>query len=62
MTLPSSTDMAHVVVSVDGVVQYDETLETSMGSISVPLTSTAGEHEVTVSVDGSSSSQTYTFS
>ena len=62
VTLPSSTDMAHVVVSVDGVVQYDETLETSMGSISVPLTSTAGEHEVTVSVDGSSSSQTYTFS
>ena len=62
VTLPGSTDMAHVVVSVDGVVQYDETLETSMGSISVPLTSTAGEHEVTVSVDGSSSTHTYTFS
>ena len=54
VTLPGGTDMAHVVVSVDGVVQYDETLDTSMGSVSVPLSSTAGEHEVTVSVDGSS--------
>ena len=62
VSLPSSTDMAHVVVSVDGVVQYDDTLDTSMGSVSVPLTSTAGEHEVTVSVDGSSSTSTYTFS
>ena len=50
------------MVSVYFLIKYDETLETSMGSISVPLTSTAGEHEVTVSVDGSSSSQTYTFS
>ena len=62
VTLPGGTDMAHVVVSVDGVVQYDETLDTSMGSVSVPLSSTAGEHEVTVSVDGSSSTSTYTFS
>ena len=62
VSLPGSTDMAHVVVSVDGVVQYDDTLDTSMGSVSVPLTSTAGEHEVTVSVDGSSSTSTYTFS
>ena len=44
------------------MVQYDETLDTSMGSVSVPLSSTAGEHEVTVSVDGSSSTSTYTFS
>ena len=62
VTLPGGTDMAHVVVSVDGVVQYDETLDTSRGSVSVPLSSTAGEHEVTVSVDGSSSTSTYTFS
>ena len=62
VSLPDSTDMAHVVVSVDGVVQYDQTHETSLGSISVPLESTAGDHEVTVSVDGSSSTQTYTFS
>ena len=62
VTLPGGTDMAHVVVSVDGVAQYDETLATSMGSVSVPLSSTAGEHEVTVSVDGSSSTSTYTFS
>ena len=61
VALPDSTDMAHVVISVDGVVQYDETHETSLGSISVPLTSTPGQHEVTVSVDGVSSSQTYTF-
>ena len=62
VTLPDNTDMAHVVISIDGVVQYDETHETSLGSISVPLESTAGDHEVTVSVDGSSSTQTYTFS
>ena len=62
VSLPDSTDMAHVVVSVDGVVQYDQTHETSLGSISVPLESTAGDHEVTVTVDGSSSTQTYTFS
>nr|WP_297171729.1 Stk1 family PASTA domain-containing Ser/Thr kinase [uncultured Agathobaculum sp.] len=62
VTLPENTDIAHIVISVDGVVQYDETHETSLGSISVPLTSTAGEHEVTVSVDGNSSTQTYTFS
>lgn len=61
VALPDNTDMAHVVISVDGVVQYDETLETSMGSVSVPLTSSPGQHEVTVSVDGVSSSQTYTF-
>ena len=62
VTLPGGTDMAHVVVSVDGVAQYDNTLDTSLGSVSVPLSSTAGEHEVTVSVDGSSSTSTYTFS
>lgn len=62
IVLPDNTDMAHVVVSVDGVVQYDDTHETSLGSISVPLTGTVGEHEVTISVDGSSTSQTVTFS
>ena len=59
--LPDSTDMAHVVVSVDGVVQYDATHDTSQGSIGVPLTATPGQHEVTISVDGVSSSQTCTF-
>lgn len=62
VTLPDSTDMAHIVVSVDGVVQYDATHETSQGSIGVPLTSTPGQHEVTISVDGVSSTQTCTFS
>lgn len=62
VVLPDSTDMAHVVISVDGVVQYDQTHETSLGSISVPVTGTVGEHEVTVSVDGSSTTQIYTFS
>lgn len=62
ITLPENTDIAHVVISVDGVVQYDNTHETSQGSIAIPLTSTPGQHEVTVSVDGVSSSQTYTFS
>ena len=62
VALPDNTDMAHVVISVDGVVQHDETHDTSLGSISVPLTGTVGEHEVTVSVDGSNSTSTYTFS
>ena len=62
VVLPDSTDMAHVVISVDGVVQYDQTHETNLGSISVPVTGTVGEHEVTVSVDGSSTTQIYTFS
>ncbi len=60
--LPDSTDMAHVVVSVDGVVQYDATHATSDGTIAVKLTGTPGQHEVTISVDGASSSQTCTFS
>ena len=54
--------MAHVVVSVDGVVQYDATHATSDGTIAVKLTGTPGQHEVTISVDGASSSQTCTFS
>lgn len=61
VVLPDNTDMAHVVIAVDGVVKYDQTHETSMSSISVPLESTPGEHEVTITVDGNSSSQTYTF-
>ena len=61
MALPDNTDVAHVVVYVDGVIQYDDTRSTSEGSIAVPVTGSAGEHEVTVSVDGSSYSQTYTF-
>ena len=62
VTLPGNTDMAHVVISVDGVVQHDETHDTALGSIAISVTGTAGEHEVTVSVDGSSTTQTYTFS
>lgn len=62
VTLPDNTDMAHVVVSVDGVVQHDETHDTSLGSIAVTVNGTVGEHEVTVSVDGSSTTSTYTFS
>ena len=61
VALPDNTDVAHVVVYVDGVIQYDDTRSTSEGSIAVPVTGSAGEHEVTVSVDGSSYSQTYTF-
>ena len=61
MALPDSAETAHVVIYVDGVIQYDDTPSTSQGSIAVTVQSTAGDHEVTVSVDGSSTTQTYSF-
>ena len=61
VALPDSADTAHVVIYVDGVIQYDDTPSTSQGSIAVTVQSTAGDHEVTVSVDGSSTTQTYSF-
>ena len=61
VALPDNTDVAHVVVYVDGVIQYDQTHDTSQGSISVPVTGSVGDHDVTISVDGSTSSQVYTF-
>ena len=61
VALPDSADTAHVVIYVDGVIQYDDTPSTSQGSIAVTVQSTAGDHEVTVSVDGSSPTQTYSF-
>ena len=51
VALPDSADTAHVVIYVDGVIQYDDTPSTSQGSIAVTVQSTAGDHEVTVSVD-----------
>ena len=61
VALPDSADTAHLVIYVDGVIQYDDTPSTSQGSIAVTVQSTAGDHEVTVSVDGSSTTQTYSF-
>lgn len=61
VALPDSAETAHVVIYVDGVIQYDDTPSTSQGSIAVTVQSTAGDHEVTVSVDGSSTTQTYSF-
>lgn len=49
------------MIYVDGVIQYDDTPSTGQGSIAVTVQSTAGDHEVTVSVDGSSTTQTYSF-
>ena len=54
--------MAHVVISVDGMVQYDQTHATDSGSVTVRVKGTPGQHEVTVSVDGNASTSTYTFS
>ena len=61
VALPDSAETAHVVIYVDGVIQYDDTPSTAQGSIAVTVQSTAGDHEVTVSVDGSSTTQTYSF-
>lgn len=60
--LPDTTDMAHVVISVDGEVKHDQTYETSAGSVSVTVSATAGQHEVTVSIDGNASTSAYLFS
>ena len=60
--LPDNTDTAHVIIYVDGVIQYDDTCSTSGGSTSISVSGSVGDHDVTVSVDGSTSSQTYTFS
>ena len=62
VALPDNTDMAHVVISVDGMVQYDQTHATDSGSVTVRVKGTPGQHEVTVSVDGNASTSTYTFS
>ena len=59
--LPDNTDMAHVVVSVDGTVQHDQTYSTDSDSVTVRVKGTPGTHEVTVSIDGSTSTSTYTF-
>ncbi|MDO4269626.1 MAG: Stk1 family PASTA domain-containing Ser/Thr kinase [Eubacteriales bacterium] len=59
--LPTNTDMANVVISVDGEVKHSQTYDTAQGSVSVQLSASAGQHEVTVSVDGSSTTSTYTF-
>ena len=62
VSLPDNTDTAHVIIYVDGVIQYDDTCSTSGGSTSISVSGSVGDHDVTVSVDGSTSSQTYTFS
>lgn len=51
-----------IITYVDGVIQYDEHLRTSGGSTSISVSGSVGDHDVTVSVDGSTTSQTYTFS
>ena len=60
--LPANTEMAHVVISVDGMVQYDQTHETGAGSVTVRVKGSVGTHEVSVSVDGNVSTATHTFS
>ena len=60
--LPATTDIAHVIISVDGVVQYDKTHETGAGSVTVRVNGSVGTHEVSVSVDGSVTTATHTFS
>ncbi|MFR4415434.1 MAG: hypothetical protein ACLT4C_09490 [Butyricicoccus sp.] len=60
-SLPDNTDTAHVIIYVDGD-QYDDTCSTSGGSTSISVSGSVGDHDVTVSVDGSTTSQTYTFS
>ena len=62
VSLPDNTDTAHVIIYVDGVIQYDDTCSTSGGSTSISVSGSVGDHDVTVSVDGSTTSQTYTFS
>ena len=62
VALPGNTDIAHVVISVDGNVKYDQTHATAAGSVSVKLTGTAGQHEVTISIDGNTTTSTHTFS
>ena len=62
VSLPDNTDTAHVIIYVDGVIQYDDTCSTSGGSTSISVSGSVGDHDVTVSVDGSTTSQMYTFS
>ena len=63
VSLPDNTDTAHVIAYVDGVIQYDGTCSTAAaGSTSISVSGSVGDHDVTVSVDGSTTSQTYTFS
>lgn len=59
--LPSNTDMAHVVISVDGDVKYDQTLDTGAGIATLTIPGTVGQHEVTISIDGSTTTSSYTF-
>ncbi len=51
-TLPDSTDLVHVQISVEGSVQFDEQMDTSQGSGSATVTGSVGTHEVTVTIDG----------
>ena len=51
VSLPDNTDTAHVIIYVDGVIQYDDTCSTSGGSTSISVSGSVGDHDVTVSVD-----------
>ncbi len=59
--LPDNTDMSNVQIFVDGEIQYDQTLDTSQGSATISVPGSVGEHEVTVNIDGNSSSSSYEF-
>ncbi len=59
--LPDNTDMSHVQIMVDGELQYDGTIDTSEGSANISVPGSVGEHDVTVNIDGNSSSSSYEF-
>lgn len=61
VALPGTSDTAHVIISVDGEVKHDSTHSTANGTVTIPITASAGSHEVTVSVDGQSYSETRNF-
>ena len=46
VSLPDNTDTAHVIIYVDGVIQYDDTCSTSGGSTSISVSGSVGDHDV----------------
>ena len=43
VSLPDNTDTAHVIIYVDGVIQYDDTCSTSGGSTSISVSGSVGD-------------------
>ncbi len=61
VALPEGSDLTHVIILVDGEVKYDQTHTDAGGTVTVALTAPAGQHEVTVSIDGNANTSIYTF-